>query len=180
MRLFIAIFTIIFALNSCSSIKYNSTYSIKDNAKIEKLTQMLTNLGGDRAEAQELATLAVTHSKELANDYNLVSPPLYHNFLVNSGQRKRGLCFHFVEDLMKEINSRNFKSFDFKWGRANGDKLNEHNVIVVLKKGSKDFKNGIILDAWRNSGNLYFIKVKDDPKYQFTEWQVGDKRIQSY
>jgi len=177
MRLFIAIFTLIFTLSSCSSVKYSSTYSIKDNAKIEKLTQILTNLGGNRAEAQELATLAVTHSKKLANEYNLVSPPQYHNFLVNSGQRERGLCFHFVEDLMKEIKSRNFKSFDFKWGRANGDKLDEHNVIVVLKKGSQDFKNGIILDAWRKSGNLYFIKLKDDPKYHFTEWKEGNKRL---
>ncbi len=177
MRILIAIFTIIFALNSCSSIKYSSTYSIKDNYKIEKLTNMLTELGGDKNEAKELATLAVTHSKKLANDYNLVSPPQYHNFLVNSGQRERGLCFHFVEDLMKEINSRGFKSFDFKWGRANPDKLDEHNVIVVVKKGSSDFNNGVILDAWRNSGNLYFIKVKDDPKYRFKEWLEGNKRI---
>ena len=177
MRILIAIFTIIFVLSSCSSIKYSSTYSIKDNSKIEKLTNILAELGGDRSEAKELATLAVIHSKKLANDYNLVSPPQYHNFLVNSGQRERGLCFHFVEDLMKEINSRGFNSFDFKWGRANPDKLDEHNVIVVVKKGSSDFNNGVILDAWRNSGNLYFIKVKDDPKYRFKEWLEGNKRI---
>ena len=177
MRVVIVFLSIIFMLNSCSSIKYNSLYRVQDNAKIDRLTNMLVEIGGDKKEAKELALLAITHSKELANSYNLVSPPLYHNFLVNSGQRSRGLCFHFVEDLMKEINSRHFKSFDFKWGRANADKLNEHNVIVVLKKGSNDFKNGVILDAWRNSGDLLFLKVKDDTKYSFTEWEEGNKRI---
>jgi uncharacterized protein YceK len=177
MRIVLIIFAIIFTLSNCSSVKYSSIYSPKDNIKIEEVTNMLIDLGGDKKEAKELATLAVTHSKLLANRYNLVSPPLYHNFLVNSGQRSRGLCFHFVEDLAKEIKSRNFKSFDFKWGRANADKLDEHNVIVVVKKGSRDFKNGVILDAWRRSGRLYFIKVKDDPKYRFIEWEEGNKRI---
>ncbi len=180
MRAILAILLIIVTFNSCSSVKYTSLYTPKDNSKIEKLTNMLISIGGNKQEAKELATLAVVHSKELANSYNLVSPPLYHNFLVNSGQRSRGLCFHFVEDLSKEINSRGFKSFDFKWGRANADKLNEHNVIIVVKKGSNDIQNGIILDAWRNSGNLYFKRTKNDTKYDWKEWNKGDKRINNY
>ena len=180
MRHFVTILILFFIINGCGSIKYKNLHTIKDNNKIEKLNNMLVSLGGTKQESIELAILAITKSKELANSYNLVSPPTYHNFLVNSGQRKRGLCFHFVEDLAKEINSRNFKSFDFRWGRANADKLNEHNVIVVLKKGSSDFKNGIILDAWRNSGNLLFLKVKNDPKYNFTPWKEGDNKIANY
>jgi len=167
----------LFILNSCSSVKYNTLYTQQDREKILQLQKMLISLGGNQDESKELATLAVIDSKRLANEYHLVSPPLYHNFLVNSGQRKRGLCFHFVEDLSKEINSRGFKSFSFKWGRANPDKLDEHNVIVVLKKGSSDFQNGIILDAWRNSGSLYFKRVKDDTKYSWREWKDGDKRV---
>jgi hypothetical protein len=174
------ILLLIFSINGCGSVNYANLHTIEDNPKISKLTKMLIELGGNPNEARELAVLAVSHSKELANEYHLVSPPLYHNFLVNSGKRKRGLCFHFVEDLTKEIKSRNFKSFDFRWGRANADKLNEHNVIVVLKKGSKDFKNGIILDAWRHSGKLYFTKVKDDPEYNFVPWAEGDRRMATY
>ncbi len=171
----ILIFSLIFS--SCSSVKYTSLHTKEDTPKIERLKNMLIEIGGNKQEAAELATLAVTYSKVLANRYNLVSPPSYHNFLVNSGQRERGLCYHFVEDLAPEINARGFKSFEFKWGRANANKLNEHNVIVVLKKGSKDFKNGIILDAWRNSGKLYFTKVKNDPKYNFKEWEEGNRKI---
>ncbi len=167
----------LFILNSCSSVRYNNLYTPKDNIKINRLTNMLIKIGGDKQESKELATLAVIDSKKLANDYDLVSPPLYHNFLVNSGQRKRGLCFHFVEDLSKEINSRGFRSFDFKWGRANANKFNEHNVIIVTKKGSKNIQNGIVLDAWRNSGDLYFNWVKDDKKYNWKEWFEGDRRV---
>jgi len=177
MKHIIAILALIFIINSCGSVNYANLYSYKDAPKIQKLKNMLIDLGGNKDESQELATLAVVKSKELANSYNLATPPLYHNFLVNSGQRERGLCFHFVEDLMQEINTRGFNSFSFRWARANADKLDEHNVIVVLKKGSNDFKNGIILDAWRHSGNLYFIKLQNDPKYNFKPWKEGDRRI---
>ena len=177
MREFLILLVIIFSFTSCSSVKYSNLNTPSDRVKIDKLTNMLVDIGAFRDEAKELATLSVKHSKVLANRYNLVSPPLYHNFLVNSGQRERGLCFHFVEDLMSEINKRSFKSMDFKWGRANGDRLDEHNVIVVVKKGDTNFEDGIILDAWRNSGKLFFLKVKDDPKYKFKEWNEGNQRI---
>ncbi len=177
MKAFIFFLAFIF-FSACSSIHYNKLYDpIKDKAKEEKLAKMLYRVSGNAQESKELAHLAITQGRALANQYHLVSPPLYHNFLVNSGLRKRGLCFHFVEDLMKEINKRGFSSFDFRWGRANGDKLNEHNVIVVLGDKEQNFNNGIILDAWRNSGELYFCKVKDDLKYHFIEWKEGDRRI---
>jgi len=134
-------------------------------------------ISNNRREANELATLAIIHSKRLANSYNLVSPPSYHNFLVNSGERKKGLCYHFVDDLMREINKRDFKSFKFRWGRANAEKLNEHNVIVVLGNRENQWEEGVVLDAWRDSGRLFFTKVKDDKEYRFRPWQEGDIRI---
>ncbi len=175
-RVFSILFLILF-LSGCSSVHYNTPYQSSDKPRIQKLANMLMQLSHDPIESKELATLAVTHSKVLANRYNLVSPPLYHNFLVNSGQREKGLCYDFVDDLMAEIRTRNFKHFRFRWGRANADQLDEHNVIVVLGSNTP-FQEGIILDAWRNSGILYFTKVKDDPKYSFKPWLEGDRRIQ--
>lgn len=163
-------------LSACGSVHYANLHQRSDTSKIIRLSALLENISHNKQESDELATLAVTYSKVLANRYNLVSPPSYHNFLVNSGKRQKGLCYDFVYDLMDEIRSRHFKSFQFKWGRANGDALNEHNVIVVLSHGT-EFQNGIILDAWRNSGKVYFVKVKDDPKYHFVDWKEGDRRI---
>ena len=158
MKAFIFFLGFIF-FSACSSVHYNKLYNpLKDKAKEEKLTHMLYDVSGNMQESKELARLAITKSRALANSYHLVSPPFYHNFLVNSGLRKRGLCFHFVQDLMQEINKQGFSSFDFRWGRANGNKLNEHNVIVVLGNREKNFKNGVILDAWRKSGELFFVR----------------------
>ncbi len=176
MRKTILFFLLLLFVSGCGSVYYNSLYDPQDSSKIKRLSKMLQQLSHDPKESKELATLAVTHSKVLANRYKLVSPPLYHNFLVNSGKREKGLCYDFVDDLMAEIRTRHFKHFTFKWGRANANALDEHNVIVVLSKGVP-FKEGIILDAWRNSGKVYFVKVKDDPKYQFKEWQEGNSRI---
>jgi len=170
----------IFFINSCGSVSYSQLYTPDDNPKIKHLKQELLTVSNNRQEAQELATLAVTYPKELANRYNLVSPPVYQNFLVNSGQRKRGLCFHWVEDIMREIKTRDFKTFNFRWGRANANQLNEHNVIVVTGNKNNNFSDGIIIDGWRNSGKVFFCKVKNDPKYHFKEWQTGNERIKGY
>ncbi len=177
MKRLIFIIFVTFFIISCGSVNVNSIYKPSDNAKIAKLANMLENLGGSHSESRELATLAVTYPRVLAKEYKLVSPPLYHNFLVNQGLRERGLCYHWLEDLYKEIKTRGFKTFDFKWGQANANRLDEHNVLVVVKKGSNDFKNGIILDPWRNSGELFFTKVKDDNKYHFIESKEGDERL---
>lgn len=176
MRRVFFLFVVTLFLAGCTSVHYNTLHEQSDTAPIESLGKMLEEISKDKQESKELATLAVTYSKVLANRYNLVSPPSYHNFLVNSGEREKGLCYDFVDDLMVEIRSRHFKSFQFKWGRANADALNEHNVIVVLSKGVP-FGDGVVLDAWRHSGKLYFVKVKDDPKYRFREWIEGDKRV---
>ena len=164
-------------LNGCGSVVYKQLDTPKDEAKIQQLKNELLTVSNNEQEAAKLAKTAVIYPKVLANRYQLVSPPLYHNFLVNIGERKRGLCFHFVEDLMQEINKTHYKSFNFRWGRANANKLDEHNVIVVTGNINNNFQDGIILDGWRNSGDLFFCKVKNDPKYKFKEWQEGNYRI---
>lgn len=164
-------------LNGCTSVHYNTLHERKETPVIKTLSQELQSIGGNKQESQELASLCVTYAKVLANRYHLVWPPLYHNFLVNSGQREKGLCYDFVEGLAAEIKNRHFKSFAFKWGRANANMLSEHNVLVVLPKRGANFQEGIILDAWRNSGRLYFARVKDDPKYRFQQWQEGTRRL---
>jgi uncharacterized protein YceK len=180
MKSFFLLFLTLFFINGCGSVVYKQIHVPEDSIKIERLKNQLLTVSTNEQEAQELATLGITYPKVLANRYNLVEPPLYHNFLVNSGQRKRGLCFHFVEDIMREIKRHNFQSFQFHWGRANADELNEHNVIVVTGDKNSNFKDGIILDGWRNSGRLFSCKVLDDPKYEFKEWQVGNERFKGF
>ncbi len=120
----------------------------------------------DPAEARRLAETGVVYSLYLADEYRLVKQPHLHNILVNLGIKKRGLCFQWAEDLMKEFKTLDLKTFNLYEAVADkGKKFREHNTIVVTAKG-KDFFEGIILDPWRDSGDLYWISVKED-KYHW-------------
>jgi hypothetical protein len=44
--------------------------------------------------------------------------------------------------------------------------FSEHNALVIIKKGGS-IDEGIVIDPWRNSGKLYFCKIKDDKKYKW-------------
>ncbi len=146
--------------------------SLKDKESIKKLYFVLKKLSPfvDEDEAKRLSRIAVLYPLYLSKKYELTYPPLFHNFLVNVHIKKRGLCYQWVEDMLKYIKCSDFKSFDFHWGVANRGKINEHNVIVVTAKG-EPFESGVILDAWRDSGTLFFSKVKEDKEYRFREWK---------
>jgi len=121
------------------------------------------------SEAKILSKEMIYFSLELKKEYKLVTPPLYHNFLVNIGLKKRGLCWHFAYDMLAHIKKLNLKSFDYYIGGANiNDYWLEHNSLVVTCKGCK-FSEGIVLDPWRNSGVLYFSKIKNDKRYSWTQ-----------
>lgn len=121
-----------------------------------------------------LSKKAISFSLSLKNRYELVKPPLYHNFLVNIGVKKRGLCWQFAYDMLKMAKKLNLASFDYYIGGANiNDYWQEHNTLVVTCRGCK-FEEGIVLDAWRNSGDLYFNFIKNDFDYKWK--QRGNKR----
>jgi hypothetical protein len=137
------------------------------NAVAKKLMTLGPNI--DPQEAQLLAHEAVAYPRVLANQYNLVSPPYWQNVLVNYGYRENGLCWQWTRDMAKHIQARNWKSFDFFHATANRRRFNEHNSLVVAAKG-KGVKEGMLLDPWRNSGELYWEMTKDDPKYFWTRF----------
>lgn len=143
----------------------------KSASEIAAVTRHLMTLGPniDPAEARLLAHEAVAYPKVLANKYNLVSPPYWHNVLVNYGYREDGLCWQWTRDMAKHIQARKWKSFDFFHGTANRRRFNEHNSLIVTAKG-KGVRDGMLLDPWRNSGQLFWSKTKDDSKYYWTRF----------
>lgn len=133
----------------------------------KQLISLDTNIS--KEDAKKLSQEMISFALKLKKDYKLVSPPLYHNFLVNIGVKKRGLCWHFAYDMLFHAKALNLSSFDYYIGGANiNDYWQEHNSLVVTCKQCK-FDKGIILDPWRNSGILYFSKVKDDKNYAWTQ-----------
>jgi hypothetical protein len=154
----------------------NEAAEIIDSKRVLALQKDLealdVNVNGE--EARSLAETVVRSSERLAREYRVVRPPLLHNILVNLRLKNRGLCHHWADDIMKDIRAHDFENYQFQFAVANRGRLfREHTSIVVTTKG-QSFEEGIVLDAWRKSGKVFWIKVSDD-SYRWSPWDPEGK-----
>ena len=141
-----------------------------DRAKIAALQNDLMELNdyADVDEAGRIAETALVHSARLAEEYKLVRPAVFHNVLVRIGFKDRGLCHHWTTDLMKQLQQLDLKTYQLYWGVAyRGSELREHNSVVIAVRGDP-FDNGMVLDPWRYSGDLFWDRVEND-RYPWKE-----------
>lgn len=115
----------------------------------------------DPEEAARLAAASLEHAQTLARDYRAVRPPWLHNVLVNNGVRERGLCFEWTNDLFERLYPLRCESLDIHLAVARMDTRKEHNALVITAHGAP-FESGIVLDAWRSSGRLWFGPAATD------------------
>jgi len=139
-------------------------------SEAERLSHLLVSLSRDidRSEAKDLAKSSIDYSYELSHRYKVIASPWLQNTLVNMGIKKRGLCYEWAEDLLKFLVKKNYQTFTFHTVTANEAYMNEHNALSVSKRGGS-IAESIVLDAWRNSGKLYFTELKKDAKYEWKE-----------
>ncbi len=133
-------------------------------ATTARLKSSLATLGPrvDPGEADRVARTAVTVSLQLADDYRVTPPARWHNLMIQLGFRDRGLCYHWTEDLMRHLMALELRTLELHWGVAHkGSELREHNSVVVTALG-ESFRHGLVLDPWRNSGDLYWVAVEQD------------------
>lgn len=112
-------------------------------------------------EAQRVAKCAYATAQRLRCNYGAVWPPSFHNFLVNTGLRKRGLCFQWAEDLLAQLDELRVTTLELHWAEAYVGSWKEHNCVVVTAK-DQPFRDGILLDCWRHSGRLFWSAVATD------------------
>lgn len=144
-------------------------------AKIEELSHLLGSLeeGIPQSEAMQLSKDIFYKTEQLSKEFEMTSPPQLHNFLVTVGVREKGLCYHWSDALYLYLSAKQYHSFEFHLMGANiGEYFYEHNALAVVAKGG-NIQEGIIIDPWRDPGELYFSKVEDDPEYT---WQHRPKR----
>lgn len=120
----------------------------------------------DPVEAEKLARQAVERAAELAIQYRAVKPAWLHNWLVNSGHRERGLCYDWANDLFPALYALGLHSLELHLAVARMDTRREHNSVVVTAR-QQSLDQGVVLDAWRSSGRLWFGRVATD-KYPWT------------
>ena len=138
--------------------------------KVTQLSLLFQSLDSNitQNEAMQLSKDIFHKTQQLTKEFELTSPPQFHNLLVTVGVREKGLCYHWSDALYDYLSQKQYASFEFHLVGANiGEYFYEHNALVVVAKGGK-VEEGIIIDPWRDSGELYFSKVKDDSSYRWT------------
>ncbi len=141
---------------------------IVEKQRIRNLNHEILALNNDidSSEAQRAARIAIKYSQELAREYKVSSSPVMHNFLVNLGLKPRGLCVDWTADLLARLKQEHFYSLDLHWGIANYETAFrlEHSTVIVSARGASLYQ-GLVLDPWRYSGQLFWAPTLEDPNY---------------
>ena len=134
-----------------------------DLANAEALANQLASLSPrvDRTEAKLLADCAFASVSQLRRQYRMFGTPIFNNFLIYHGLKKRGYCYQWSEDLLVALDPLKLKSLELHWGEANPGNWRENNCLVVTAKG-QPFNHGIVLDCWKHFGHLRWNLVLSD------------------
>jgi hypothetical protein len=134
-----------------------------DSAKAEALANQLGALSPrvNRDETKLLAECAYATVSKLRREYRMFGTPIFNNFLIYHGLRKRGYCYQWSEDLLVALDKLKLTSLELHWGEYDPRTWRENNCIVVTAKG-QPFRSGIMLECWRHLGHLYCGPVASD------------------
>jgi len=144
--------------------------------RIDDLTQALLALDPDvtEKEARGVAQSAIVHTAELGRRYRVVRPPQLHNLLVKFGWKKRGLCYHWTEDLLRHLEALQLRHLHLQRVVAHrGSDLREHHSVIVIARETS-LREGIVLDGWRGSGDLFWMPAGED-HYPWVPLYDGDR-----
>jgi hypothetical protein len=135
----------------------------KDSAKAEALANQLAALSRrvDRNEAKLLAACAYATVARLRQEYRMFGTPIFNNFLVYHGLRKRGYCYQWTADLLVPLDTLKLNTLELHWGESYAGTYRENNCLVVTAKG-QPFDRGLILECWRHFGHLRWNLVRSD------------------
>src|SRR5947207_6834421 len=91
-----------------------------ESAAAEGLASQLAALSPrvNREEARLLAECAYATVSQLRKQYHMFGTPIFNNFLVHWGLRKRGYCFQWAEDLLVALDPLKLNSLELHWGEA--------------------------------------------------------------
>src|SRR5205809_7491208 len=154
-----------FAIADQPTRKFSGSFQLpkNDSAKAEALAAKIATLSPrvDQKEAKLLAECAYATVSELRRQYHMFATPIFNNFLVYHGLRKRGYCYHWAEDLLVALDALKLNTLELHWGESYAGTWRENNCVVVTAKGQA-FERGMILDCWRHFGHLRWNLVPSD------------------
>lgn len=133
-------------------------------ARLAALEAALLGLpgAGPTREARALARAALAATDRLARRYRPLRPPQLGNLAFHAGLRERALCCHWVEDLLRALGDVELRRYRLHWVVAHhGDRLREHSAVLAVPVGGRP-ERGLVLDAWRDSGRLHWVRADAD------------------
>jgi len=139
----------------------------RDERSIKKLRDALVALARDvdPGEAELVSVTAHTASRSLAREYRVVWFSGFQNLLIHMGKRQRGYCGHYTRDIGERLKELRLKTLVLHWGAAYAGTPAENNCLVVTAR-NQPFEEGIVMDGWRNSGELFWCPLKEDIAYR--------------
>lgn len=146
--------------------------STKEVLKVQDLNAMLEQITTQK-QAYELSNDIFYFAKNLKQTYHLTDFSNLNNFLINLGINRSGLCWELAFEMLIYLKPKNY-DIDYYIASANiGSYFHEHTVLVLTCKDC-EFEKGVLIDVWRNGGEVYFQKVNQDEKYKWI--QRGEKK----
>ncbi|MFL6568228.1 MAG: hypothetical protein ACJ8LI_03605 [Chthoniobacterales bacterium] len=122
----------------------------------------------DRGEADRVAERIYFTAARLRQEYGVTSSAGWHNFLIETGARKKGYCFHYAEDILASLRPLHVKTLDVHWATADPGTDTESNCLIFTSKG-EPLETGILIDAWREGGRVFWKRANADRDYKWHE-----------
>lgn len=123
-------------------------------------------------EADRAAQISFEYARELAIRWDVRDPPLIHNTKVNSGSRERGLCYQYADAIEARLRQENFQTLDFHRGIANASSILIDHSVLILSAPGDDMFQGIVIDGWRDAGELFWVHTLEDRRYTWVLREV--------
>jgi hypothetical protein len=169
----IAAFAVSTAVVSAEQERPRLEVPAKEVAEAEELANHLAALSRrvDPNEAKLLSECAYATVARLRQEYRMFGTPIFNNFLVYHGWRKRGYCYQWTEDLLLALDKLKLKTLELHWADAYRGTYRENNCLVVTANG-QPFNCGMILECWRHFGHLRWnlVPSDEDRYYENTKW----------
>jgi hypothetical protein len=153
----LAIFSLRTGAASADQQPHSASFQVprRDLTNAEALANQLAALSPrvDRDEADMLARCAYATVNQLRQQYRMFGTPMFNNFLMHWGIKKRGYCYQWAEDLLVALDALKLTSLELHWAETHAHTSRENNALVVTAKG-QSFQRGIILECWEHFGHL--------------------------
>ncbi len=91
-----------------------------------------------------------------------------NNRLVNSSIRERGLCWHYENDMYRELRRRKLSFYRIGCCVRDQGEGSEHNCVYVTGK-DMEWPHMVIFDAWKWNGRLKFMDEEETVRHAWKD-----------